>query len=255
MLALTEAINKAVNNARECFDIKKFPGNFFTLLENENYIKKQNLLFFKEDIGKLSGFIGYGVDEFTIICINYKRPIGHQNFTLAHELGHWLLHKGQSISDDDSCLYSRDTQIEQEANEFAAELLYPEKLLQQDFLEICNRGLLQENNREELAIYVDMLCHKYCLSFEMVLRKILFKNRQAKQYKTIKKQIEKSLGSNISEYFDKDFYVPNSELAEYQQYRKPYEEMEHRLNKLVREGKIGEATADSIKLRNGIKIR
>ncbi len=36
----------------------------------------------------------------SLICINYKRPIGHQNFTLAHELGHWLLHNGQSISDN-----------------------------------------------------------------------------------------------------------------------------------------------------------
>ena len=97
---MTQSVIGAVNNARELFQIEDFPGNLFSLLESQRYIERFSLLLFREDISKLSGFIGYGENGLSLICINYKRPIGHQNFTLAHELGHWLLHNGQSISDN-----------------------------------------------------------------------------------------------------------------------------------------------------------
>lgn len=249
---MTRKVIEAVNKARKLFKIKDFPGNFFTLLESQNYIDEYGLLLFKEDIGKLSGFIGYGEQSLSVICINYKRPIGHQNFTLAHELGHWFLHKGQNISDDDkTCMYSSDQQ-EQEANAFASELLYPERLFIQDYFTLLEQGYLQDDKRKELAIQIDRLCHKYCLSFDMVFRKILYKNKQASQHDKIKKEIEKSLGCKISDYFEKDFYVPNDVLPEYQQLKDPYLELEKRIDTLKNAGKIGEATAESIKYRNGI---
>lgn len=250
---MTRNVIEAVNNARGFFHIKDFPGNFFTLIEKENYTDKCGILLFKEDIEKLSGFIGYGEDCLTVICINYKRPIGHQNFTFAHELGHWFLHKGKNISDVDSYMYSKDLQ-EREANNFASELLYPDKLFMQDYSEILQKNLLHETKRKELAVYIDSLCHKYCLSFKMVLTKMLYKNGQGSKHKSINKQIVKSLGGNISEFFDKDFYVPNEDLPEYRQLKTPYNDLEKKINKLVSMGKIGEATAESIKLRNGIDI-
>lgn len=249
---MTRNVIEAVNRAREFFDIKEFPGDFFTLLEKDDYIQKYNLILFKEDIGKLSGFIGYGEGDIAVICINYQRPIGHQNFTLAHELGHWFMHKGQSLSDDDTTVgFSKDLR-EQEANDFARELLYPEKLFINDFFEVIKRDLLLPENRAELGKYVDELCHQYCVSFEMVLRRILYSKKMGTQYKAIRKEIEKALGCKISEAFDTDFYKPNDELICYQQLMKPYEELEKRVDKLVSLGKIGEATAESIKFRNGI---
>ena len=86
-------------------------------------------MLFKEDIDKLSWFIGYGGNDLAVICINYKRTYGHQNFTLAHELGHWFLHKGVSSSVDDRVLGYSSDKVELEANDFASELLYPEELL------------------------------------------------------------------------------------------------------------------------------
>ena len=106
--------------------------------------------------------------------------------------------------------------------------------------------------RAELGAYVDELCHRYCVSFEMVLRRILYQKRMVAQYPAIRKEIEKALGHNISEAFDADFYKPNEALSCYQQLRKPYEELEKRVDKLVALGKIGEATAESIKFRNGL---
>lgn len=108
---MTDNVSQAVNKARDLFEIKDFPGNFFSLFEKQNYAERYKLLLFKEDIARLSGFIGYGDDGISVICINYKRPIGHQNFTFAHELGHWIMHKGQNISDDDkTCSYSTEKQ-------------------------------------------------------------------------------------------------------------------------------------------------
>ena len=252
---MTQGVIEAVNKARELFHIKDFPGNLFVLLEEEKYIDRFNMLLFKEDISKLSGFIGYGEDGMSVICVNYKRPIGHQNFTLAHELGHWLLHNGQNISDnDEDCTWSKDEK-EQEANMFAGELLYPERFFVQDYSEAARKGYLRIDKREELAIYIDRLCHKYCLSFDAVFRKILYRSKQAAQYKKIKKQIEKAIGCKISEYFEKDFYIPNEALPEYQILRDAYIELEKRIDKLVECGKIGEATAEAIKYRNGIGIR
>ncbi|MDE6911994.1 MAG: ImmA/IrrE family metallo-endopeptidase [Lachnospiraceae bacterium] len=250
---MTGNVFEAVKNAREFFCIQDFPGNLFTLLEKGDYAEKYKMLLFKEDIGKLSGFIGYGGDGFTVICINYKRPIGHQNFTLAHELGHWFLHKGQNISDEDKHIYSGELQ-EKEASNFASEVLYPERFIEQDYCDILHKGLLQPDKRKDLAISVDALCKKYCLSFAMVLRNILYKGRQDSQYNSVHKQIEKSLGCKISEYFEKDFYVPNDERKEYQRLMTPYLELEKKIDILVSRGKIGKATAESIKLRNGIGV-
>ena len=250
---MTQNVLEAINKARELFSIKDFPGNLFTLLENQNYIERFNLLLFKEDISKLSGFVGYGENGISLICINYKRPIGHQNFTLAHELGHWFLHKGQNISDNDNSIWSKDKR-EQEANMFAAELLYPETIFVRDYFEGIKNGFLRIDKRKELAIYIDQLCHKYCLSFDAVFRKILYKSKQASQYKQIKKQMEMALGCKISEYFEKDFYIPNEILPEYQVMKDAYIELEKRVNRLVEYGKIGEATAEAIKYRNGIGI-
>lgn len=250
---MTKNILEAVNNAREFFDIEDYPGDFFSRIDKVDYTNKYGILLFKEDIDKLSGFIGYGVNNLTAICINYKRSYGHQNFTLGHELGHWFLHKGISISDDDHVLgYSRD-KVEQEANEFASELLYPEKLLDIDYFFARQYNLFEINNRKKLGEYVDRLCCKYCLSYEMVLRKLLYKNRQSKQYDLIRKEIEKAIDGKISEVFEKDFYSVNEKLPQYQRFIKPYLELENKIDKLVAEGKIGKATGESIKLRNGVE--
>lgn len=69
---MTMDITHAVNKAREFFNIKDFPGNFFTLLEKQNYTERYNLFLFKEDIAKLSGFIGYVNNGMSVICINYN---------------------------------------------------------------------------------------------------------------------------------------------------------------------------------------
>ncbi|OGF20574.1 hypothetical protein A2316_00480 [Candidatus Falkowbacteria bacterium RIFOXYB2_FULL_38_15] len=68
------------------------------------------------------------------IGINSDKPKVRQRFTLAHELGHFLL--GHEIDEKIiEGIYDRPTDQEREANEFAAELLVPKDFLEKDIKE------------------------------------------------------------------------------------------------------------------------
>ncbi len=247
--SLTKKILDAVKKAKEIFDIENFPGDFFTHIENGGYAEKNKILLFREDIDRLSGFIGYGKAGYTAICINYKRSVGHQNFTLAHEIGHWMMHRGKNISDTQDVFWSNED-IELEASRFARELLYPEQMLIADCHEAILNGYFDENKRVELGKYVDELCHKYWVSFELVLKSLLYKVKKANRYSVIRKEIEKASGKTISELYERSFYVPDPQMVCYKQYSKPYREMEKKVLELVKQKKIGEATGEAILLRN-----
>ena len=70
------------------------------------------------------------------LYVNRNDYLERQIFTVAHELGHWLLHKDFYEADPErynvlprfSNPY-RDDPLEQEANRFAASLLVPKRLL------------------------------------------------------------------------------------------------------------------------------
>lgn len=70
------------------------------------------------------------------IYVNKDDSTQRQTFTMAHELGHWLLHKELFLDDPDSYpvlprFANPDSKnpLEKEANKFAACLLVPSRLL------------------------------------------------------------------------------------------------------------------------------
>jgi Zn-dependent peptidase ImmA (M78 family) len=78
-----------------------------------------------------------------IIGVNDNHHPNRQRFTIAHELGHYLLHEGEAVHLDQSrsgfTMNFRDQEsatgeddAEREANLFAAELLMPAGFLQKD---------------------------------------------------------------------------------------------------------------------------
>lgn len=93
----------------------------------------------------VSGIIEHLSENFEskfVILINGNSPLVRQQFTIAHELGHYFLHqeeikKGAFVDADNvldcvGVLYRRDnnsTELEAEANSFAASLLMPEGLV------------------------------------------------------------------------------------------------------------------------------
>jgi len=82
----------------------------------------------------VAGYIDFENDE---IVVNKKDPKTKKNFTIAHEIGHYLLHKDaleqtpglyKALLRTDQ--YDGDDIMEKEANAFASELLAPKYLLE-----------------------------------------------------------------------------------------------------------------------------
>ena len=82
---------------------------------------------------KVSGFCDF---EEKRIYVNSEDIQERQSFTMAHELGHWLLHRDYYLDNPEKYPVlprfkdpDRDNPMEKEANKFAACLLVPERLL------------------------------------------------------------------------------------------------------------------------------
>ena len=87
----------------------------------------------------ISGY--YDFDEKTIY-VNRNEFVKRQQFTIAHELGHAILHEDWVNSSEYTCLYrdqfikATDDIKELEANEFAGHLLVPSFLLNKYYEEL-----------------------------------------------------------------------------------------------------------------------
>jgi Zn-dependent peptidase ImmA (M78 family) len=81
----------------------------------------------------ISGFIN--LEQQLILVNKYDSPT-RQRFTIAHELGHWVLHPQELKDNKDIVILYRKTleeesdPLEQEANCFAANLLVPNSFLE-----------------------------------------------------------------------------------------------------------------------------
>lgn len=82
---------------------------------------------------KVAGFCDF---ENARLYVNERDPMNRQTFTMAHELGHWVLHREFFLRHPDRYpvlpRFQRVTEsdvFEKEANVFAANLLVPSRLL------------------------------------------------------------------------------------------------------------------------------
>jgi Zn-dependent peptidase ImmA (M78 family) len=73
----------------------------------------------------LEGVSGIVDHEHKVISLNRSESARRQRFTLAHEIGHVILHKGESFVDFRKTIMDPTDEREREANRFASELLMP----------------------------------------------------------------------------------------------------------------------------------
>lgn len=151
---ITQKANECISIFNPSFEIP-FPVDRISDIDN-------NLLVTIADYSDddVSGFITYdGKDKKYKIFVNSAKHHHRVNFTLAHELGHYFLHRdilsekdfldGNDTLDGTDILYRKDSkdqnvnpQYEREANRFAARVLMPEKQVKKAWgmfhnVEIC----------------------------------------------------------------------------------------------------------------------
>lgn len=99
---------------------------------------------------KYSGAIKYNTDnkdDGAIIFVEDSEPSVRKKFTIAHEIGHFLLHDGARNRLDTINYDDDESEDETEANYFAASLLMPEKMV---------RDALKEMSFDEMVEYFNV---------------------------------------------------------------------------------------------------
>ncbi len=126
--------------------------------------------------GDLSGVLLRDQDR-TIIGINSRHATVRQRFTVAHELGHFLLHTGNKVHvDREFRVNFRDTthntgsaSEEMEANRFAAALLMPESLMREAFRRKTTNGFDPLGDHDESDEVIQKLAREFKVSYQALL--------------------------------------------------------------------------------------
>ena len=148
-----KAIENLVDNILSENDINSPPVNLAKIA------RRLNVEVVKQDAAEhISGMlINAGVGK-ALIGVNAKHHPNRQRFTIAHEFGHFLLHKfdgvhfdgkntGLQINFRDEKSSTGEDLVEREANLFAAELLMPRRLLEIDIAKIGDFSLVDKEDR------------------------------------------------------------------------------------------------------------
>ena len=116
--------------------------------------------------------------EIPVIAYNKNDSEHRIRFTIAHEIGHFILHTNNKIFVDSSRIYFRNqvsskaTDIKEiQANKFASELLVPKKFLLRDLEALTSKGI------NSLKLIIKILSNKYNVSEESMsirLGKIIY---------------------------------------------------------------------------------
>jgi Zn-dependent peptidase ImmA (M78 family) len=152
---------KNINSYEQIFNL--FRDAFFNL---GIYVFKKA---FKND--QISSFSLFD-SIFPIICVNNSLSLPRQIFTIFHEIYHLLNNtSGIDFLDDTDLLVESLNPIERNCNEFAAVFLVPDD----DFLSLLNNS---EINDDCISTFAKI----YCVSREVILRKLLHNTLISSEY-------------------------------------------------------------------------
>ena len=160
-------VKRIVNDLLLQFDISSVP------VDVEAIASRLGAIIRREDFDEdLSGF-ALQKNGSQYIGINSTEGHERQRFTLAHELGHLLLHKEDKVSYDAGVglMLLREAHSvrgsdikEVEANRFAAELLMPETHIRNDLSMHGDIDLMSESQRSK--DFITKMASKYDVSFQ-----------------------------------------------------------------------------------------
>ncbi|MCY8074909.1 MULTISPECIES: ImmA/IrrE family metallo-endopeptidase [Bacillus] len=91
----------------------------------------------KSNLGSINGFLQYYKEENEYI-IHVNKKSNHPHIIIAHELGHFFLHKNLNTFQMEKCSIVLGAKLEHQANTFATELLITDKMLMDEMPRIKN---------------------------------------------------------------------------------------------------------------------
>jgi Zn-dependent peptidase ImmA (M78 family) len=170
MAVRRKMIRKIVEELLDEHGIKEPP------VDVEKISESYGLSVVRKDVESISGFI-IRSDGKAVIGVNSNNAPARQRFTIAHELGHYLIHppstddvhvdSGFEVRFRDELSSQGTDKSEQEANFFAAELLMPQKFLEAD---LRNAGKIDLVNGEFLVEgFLENLAQRYNVSSQSLL--------------------------------------------------------------------------------------
>lgn len=141
----SEDIEDVAVTLRKTFNAGLGPiQNLMIFLENRGAI----IFLYDNSIIEIDGFsCMYASQPF--IYINTDYPWDRMRFTLAHELGHIILHSG--IDETKTQSFDFYKMIERQANVFAGAFLFPKESFRREFRGIDNRFLLETKKKWGLS--------------------------------------------------------------------------------------------------------
>lgn len=122
--------------------------------------KEKNVILVYAPLIDIRGFYQYFQRQH-IICIDENLPDQHKRFVCAHELGHMMMHKSSNTVYMDTKTFLNTNKFENEANEFAVNLLIPDCEIY-DNKELTTEQLSRLLGYEEAMIKLRLKsCKKY----------------------------------------------------------------------------------------------
>lgn len=104
---------------------------FGPIINLSQHLERSGIIIVELDLDRNFNGAQKRIDNLNIIFINKNLPADRYRFTLAHELGHLVMHDYQ------------DDKSEPEANEFASELLMPSRIIKNELLSYERLGSKQ----------------------------------------------------------------------------------------------------------------
>ena len=105
-------------------------------------LRKLDIEVVEDEADSIDAMLIYVPPGKPVIAVNSSRPLCRRRFSVAHEIGHYLLgHNSLSFSESGGGMIKRESRQERAANAFAAEFLMPKKLLAREAHKYSLRGL------------------------------------------------------------------------------------------------------------------
>ncbi|AMQ72492.1 hypothetical protein BAMY6614_03685 [Bacillus amyloliquefaciens UMAF6614] len=105
------------------------------------------------NLGRINGFLQYYKKEDKYLIHVNKNSV-YPKIIVAHELGHYFLHKCLNTFQMENCSLILENKLEYQADIFASELLLPDYILSKELITYHNQSLIQIASAVKLPLSI-----------------------------------------------------------------------------------------------------